>query len=113
MLVLVGLVGLFVSCVSYTLALLMNNEYALSSVANLLILPLILLSGITLPLTLAPPLLQILGRLNPFSHAVDASRALATGELMHTTVLPSFILIGILFGLMFALTVRAFRHSVH
>ncbi|MFP4436845.1 MAG: ATP-binding cassette domain-containing protein [Chloroflexaceae bacterium] len=57
--------------------------------------------------------LQTLGRLNPFSHAVDASRALATGELMHTTVLPSFVLFGILFGLMFALTVRAFRHSVH
>ena len=109
MLLLVTLVGLFVASISYVLALSLKNEYALSGVANFFVLPLILLSGITLPLTLAPPLLQLVGRINPFSHAVDAARALTMGHLAHTVVLSGFVIFAVLFVLAFVWSVHSFR----
>lgn len=46
-------------------ALALKDENALSSMLNTLTLPVFLLSGITLPLTLAPPILRTLGNFNP------------------------------------------------
>ena len=43
-------------------------------------MPLLLLSGILLPMALAPEWLQFLGDLNPLTHAVDAARALFNGD---------------------------------
>ena len=44
-------------------------------------LPLLLLSGVLLPLTLAPAWLRTLSAINPLAYAVDASRALFAGSL--------------------------------
>ena len=43
-------------------------------------MPLLLLSGILLPMALAPDWLQFLSTLNPLTHAVDAARALFNGQ---------------------------------
>ena len=43
-------------------------------------MPLLLLSGILLPMALAPDWLQTLSTLNPLTHAVDAARALFNGQ---------------------------------
>jgi ABC-2 type transport system permease protein len=43
-------------------------------------MPLLLLSGVFLPLTLAPGVLQKIAGLNPFAYAVDASWALINGN---------------------------------
>ena len=43
-------------------------------------MPLLLLSGILLPMALAPAWLQTLSSLNPFTHTVDAARALFNGH---------------------------------
>ena len=43
-------------------------------------MPLLLLSGILLPMALAPAWLQTLSSLNPFTHTVDAARALFNGQ---------------------------------
>ncbi len=110
-LALVSLVGLFVAAISYALALALKNEYGLSAISNFLVLPLVLLSGITLPLTLAPPFLQTLGRINPLSHAVDAARALTAGDLAHAAIVPGFALFAGLLALAFAWTVSAFRSA--
>lgn len=106
---LIMLVGLFVASISYVLALSLKNEYALSGAANFFLLPLVLLSGISLPLTLAPPFLQLLGSINPFSHAVNAARALSQGHLAHTAVSSGFVLFAMLFALAFVWSVRSFR----
>ncbi len=110
-LALVSLVGLFVAAISYALALALKNEYGLSAISNFLVLPLVLLSGITLPLTLAPPFLQTLGRINPLSHAVDAARALTAGELTHAAIVPGFVLFAGLLALAFVWAVSAFRSA--
>src|SRR5262249_49059663 len=52
------IIGLLMASCSYALALLTRDEGALASTLNFFILPLMLLSGVMLPLTLAPDLLQ-------------------------------------------------------
>ena len=47
---------------------------------NAIALPLLLLSGILLPMALAPDWLQFLSNINPLTHAVDAARALFNGD---------------------------------
>lgn len=64
-LLLVALVGLVLAPISYTLGLLLKSEDALAPLLNLVTLPLLLLSGILLPMALAPGWLQTLARLNP------------------------------------------------
>ena len=48
--------------------------------------PLLLLSGILLPMTLAPGWLRTVRNLNPVKHIVDALRALFDGHVMSGTV---------------------------
>jgi ABC-2 type transport system permease protein len=89
---LLALIGLMMSPVSYTLALVLKSEDALAPVVNGIALPLLLLSGVMLPMSLAPDWLQTVAKLNPLYHAVAAIRALfnasyADGEIMIGLVL--------------------------
>jgi ABC-2 type transport system permease protein len=49
--------------------------------------PLLLLSGVLLPLETAPGWLRALGQVNPVTYIVDAQRALFAGDLAHPSVL--------------------------
>jgi ABC-2 type transport system permease protein len=98
------IIGLLMASCSYALALLTRDEGALASTLNLFILPLSLLSGIMLPLTLAPDVLQRIAKLNPFTYAVDAARALVAGHLNDVSVLRAFVIFAALalLGLLWA-----------
>ncbi|MBF6332958.1 ABC transporter permease [Nocardia transvalensis] len=65
---------------SYALALWARSENTLASVMNSLSLPIMLLSGILLPMSLGPQWLRIVSDINPFKHTVDAARALFRGD---------------------------------
>ncbi len=80
-LVLVGLIGLTTACIAYALALWLKSEDAYAPLVFTSTLPLLLLSGVLLPLTLAPAWLRTLSAINPLAYAVDASRALFAGSL--------------------------------
>lgn len=86
-LALVAVLGLAMSAASYGLALRLKNEDAFAPVQNSIIMPLLLLSGILLPMSLAPTWLFIVSRFNPFVYVVDATRAAFIGDLGSTTVL--------------------------
>ncbi|MDR7280763.1 ABC transporter permease [Catenuloplanes atrovinosus] len=75
-----ALIALMTSALSYGVALLLKSEDALAPVMNTLSQPLLLLSGILLPLTFAPVWLQRVADWNPFSWAVDGTRALFAGD---------------------------------
>jgi ABC-2 type transport system permease protein len=79
-LALVGLIGLAMAPLSYSAALALKSEDAFAPVVQFVALPLLLLSGIFLPLQLAPSWLQTLADLNPVSYAVDAVRAAFNGQ---------------------------------
>jgi ABC-2 type transport system permease protein len=71
-----ALIGIMMSPISYTLALVLKSEDALAPVVNGISLPLLLLSGVMLPMSLAPDWLQTVAKLNPLYHAVAAIRSL-------------------------------------
>ena len=76
---LLTLIALAFSLLSYTVALVAKSEDALAPIVQAVALPLLLLSGILLPMQLAPDWLQTLSTFNPLTHAVDAARALFNG----------------------------------
>jgi ABC-2 type transport system permease protein len=75
-----ALIGLVTAPLSYAAALILKSEDAFAPLVNSIAMPLLLLSGILLPMALAPDWLQFLSSLNPLSHTVDAARALFNGQ---------------------------------
>jgi ABC-2 type transport system permease protein len=75
------LTGVSLASLSYRLALALPNEYLFAPVVNSLAVPLMLLSGILLPLTAAPAWLDLASRLNPLRAILDALRALFAGTV--------------------------------
>jgi ABC-2 type transport system permease protein len=90
------LVGLTMAAVSYGLALTIRDENALASTVNFFAVPLLLLSGVMLPLSLAPDAIQWIARLNPLAHGVVAARALVNGTLGDPAVALGFGVFGVL-----------------
>jgi ABC-2 type transport system permease protein len=80
-LALVAALGAAFSALSYAAALALKTEDALASVLNSLAVPVLLLSGILLPMTLAPAWLRTVSDANPLKHVVDAVRSLFQGDL--------------------------------
>jgi len=79
-LVVVALLGAAFSSASYAAALILKSEDAFAPLVQGIAMPLLLLSGILLPMALAPDWLQTLSSLNPFTHTVNAARALFNGQ---------------------------------
>ncbi|QVQ52547.1 ABC transporter permease [Spiractinospora alimapuensis] len=91
-----GLLGLVILCVfgmgvgalSYSLALpLKDREWVFWLVQQTLMFPLLILSGMLLPLDMGPEWLRVAAQFNPLTHIVDAQRALFGGELGDAAVL--------------------------
>jgi ABC-2 type transport system permease protein len=93
-LVLIG--GLMMGSCSYAVALVVKNEGSLAAAVNLVALPLLLLSGIMLPISLAPDILRKIAKGNPFAYSVDAARALVLGHFGNSAVPQAFIILGVL-----------------
>ncbi|RDI49237.1 ABC transporter permease [Nocardia mexicana] len=77
---LIAVMGAGLAAASYALGLWARSEETLASMLNSLSVPLMLLSGILLPLSVGPTWLQTIGTVNPFSHTVEAARALFRGD---------------------------------
>jgi ABC-2 type transport system permease protein len=105
------LLGLTMASCSYALALALKSEDALASVLNSVTLPMMLLSGILLPLTLAPAWLRGIAALNPLAYAVDATRALFRGQVGDTAVLQGIAVLAALAVLAIGWAARSFRHA--
>jgi ABC-2 type transport system permease protein len=69
------------SSLSYAAALVLKSEDALAPLLNGIAIPLLLLSGILLPMSLAPAWLETVSDVNPLKHVVDGIRALFRGDL--------------------------------
>jgi ABC-2 type transport system permease protein len=80
MLGLVALIGLGMSSLAYAAALALKDENSYAPLVFTLSLPLLLLSGVLLPLQLAPQWLQDIAKVNPLSYAVTAARDLFNGN---------------------------------
>ena len=105
------LLGLVTASCSYALALLLKNEDAFASTLNFFLLPVLLLSGVFLPLTLAPAWIRAAASVNPFSYAVDATRALFDGDLGNPAVFLGFGVVGLLALVAMWWAARSFRRA--
>ncbi len=108
MMVLTG--SILASC-SYALAMRLKQEDALASVVNSFATPLMLLSGITLPLTLAPRIIRSIASVNPLAYEVTASRSLFRGNFADSTIVVGLVFLGALAALAFWWAIRSFRKA--
>jgi ABC-2 type transport system permease protein len=90
----IAVVAVSLSAVSYTLGLLLKSEDALAPLINMVVVPLMLLSGIMLPLTLGPGWLQGIARATPFRYIIDAMRQAFQG-VYATTIMVEGIAVAI------------------
>ncbi|MFB7393599.1 ABC transporter permease [Streptomyces sp. NPDC056191] len=83
----VALLSVALASLSYALALKLRTPQEFGPAINTLAMPAMLLSGLMLPMTLAPGWLDVLSRLMPFRHLVDAVREAYTGHYTTPTLL--------------------------
>ena len=80
-LLLLGVFGVGVGSLSYALAIAARKtEWIFWAVQQTLLFPLLILSGMMLPLETGPEWMQVLSKVNPLTYMVEAERALFTGQ---------------------------------
>jgi ABC-2 type transport system permease protein len=75
---------------SITVALRSGQINSVAAIINGLNLPVLLLGGVLLPISLGPAWLRVLAHVNPLYYTVAAARALAAGPLTGTAVWQAF-----------------------
>jgi ABC-2 type transport system permease protein len=83
----IAVVAVSLAAVSYTVGLLTKSEDVLAPALNMVMVPLMLLSGIMLPLVLGPGWLQAIGRATPFRYIIDAMRDGYAGHYLNAVML--------------------------
>jgi ABC-2 type transport system permease protein len=83
----VAVVAVSLSAVSYATGLLLKSEDALAPLLNMVMVPLMLLSGIMLPMTLGPYWLRIAAKCTPFGYIINAMRGAFAGHFLTTIML--------------------------
>ncbi|MDF5752673.1 ABC transporter permease [Spongiactinospora sp. TRM90649] len=109
MLLLMATTGLLASGLSYGMALAVRDENGMSQILQFFALPLILLTGIMLPMSLAPQWMQTVAMFNPLYHAVEAGRALFAGDFGNGSIPLGFGLTLLLGALTTAWSVSSMR----
>lgn len=92
-LLLISLLSILFSSFSFAVALLCKEEDRFAPLVQGVNLPIMLLSGIFLPISLAPSWLQFLAHCNPIYYVVEAGRLLVRGQLVDPTVGLAFLVL--------------------
>jgi ABC-2 type transport system permease protein len=100
------------SAASSALGLILKQIGGLAAVVTGVQLPLTLLAGILLPLSLGPAWLRVLGHLNPLYYAVQAARSLAAGSVAAGPVGLGFLVMGAIAALAIWWGTRAYRQAM-
>jgi ABC-2 type transport system permease protein len=74
------LLSVSLSSLSYAAALMTKSEDAFAPLTNMITIPILLLSGILLPMSLAPHWLNVISHFNPFLYIVEAMRDAFIGQ---------------------------------
>ncbi|HEY0483334.1 MAG TPA: ABC transporter permease [Kofleriaceae bacterium] len=107
----VGLLGVSLASLSYAAGLWLKSEDALAPLLNMVSVPVLLLSGILLPMTLAPRWLYRLSQANPFSHIVDGARAAFRNDLGNSSLVIGLLCAAALAVLGLAVATRTFQRE--
>ncbi len=110
--VLLALLMVTVAAFSIATALLTRDISGFAAIVNGLNLPVLLLAGVLLPISLGPAWMRVLAHVNPLYYLVEASRVLAGGTLSGTAVGQAFAVLAPLCALVLAWATRVLRTAV-
>ncbi|CAM3852613.1 ABC transporter permease [Nocardiopsis gilva] len=85
-LLLLAVLGVGLGTFSYLLAMVLKVEHMFAALLQTVIMPLILTSGLLLPMEQGPTWLYIVSRFNPVTHVVEAERALFAGHFTDPSI---------------------------
>jgi ABC-2 type transport system permease protein len=108
---LLALIALVMAPASYAAALVLKSEDAFAPLVQGVTMPLLLLSGILLPMALAPDWLRFLSTINPLTHAVDAVRAIFNGQWGDREILVGTVVTAVLAVLAVRFAGRSFTRA--
>ena len=105
-LLLLGILGIGVGSLSYALAIAVRNrDWMFWTIHQTLLFPLMILSGMLLPVEEGPAWMQAISRFNPLTQVVNAERDLFAGHITNATVAFGFVaavgtaIVGLFLGL--------------
>jgi ABC-2 type transport system permease protein len=111
-LVLLALLTASASATSSSLGIKLKQIGSLAAVVTGTQLPLTLLAGILLPLSLGPLWLRVLGHVNPMYYAVQAARSLSAGQIATSTVAVGFVVVGAITALALWWGTRSYNRAM-
>ena len=111
-LLLLALLVVVTGAFSVTVALLTKEIATFASIVSGISLPVLLLSGVLLPLSMAPTWMRVIAHFNPLYYVVDADRVLSGGTIWNSTVGLAFLVTGglVLVSLLWA--TRVYKKAV-
>ncbi len=110
--VLLGVFGIGLGALPYALAIATRGkEWLFWSVQQSLTFPLLLLSGMMLPLETGPDWMRAVARFNPLTYVVEAERALFMGDLASPAVLWGAVAAALTCVAGLAIGIRTIRRS--
>ena len=109
---LLALIGMLFTSLSYAVALWLKSEDSYAPLVFTVTLPLLLLSGVLLPLSLAPDWLRAVAAADPLSYAVDAARAVFNDHLGDVSVIKGVAIMAALAALAVTAAARSFGRAV-
>lgn len=110
--VLLALLAGLMAAFSVATALVTKDINSFAAIINGLNLPLLLLAGVLLPISLGPLWMRVIAHFNPLYYLVQASRALAVGSFGDSAVWQAFAVLAPLCVLVLIWATRVFRKAV-
>ena len=111
-LVLLAVLGVGISSLSYALAIAVRKQdWMFWVVQQTVLFPIMILSGMLLPLDAGPGWMRAAAGFNPLSHVVEAERALFAGDLLAPAVAGGFVAAGLTAAVGLVVGIRSMRHS--
>jgi ABC-2 type transport system permease protein len=111
-LALIGLIGLLTASIAYAVALAVKSEDTYAPIVFTSTLPILLLSGVLLPMSIAPQWLQNIAHLNPLLYAVDAARSIFNDQIADPSVGQGVLILAVLSAIAVVIGARQFGRAV-
>jgi ABC-2 type transport system permease protein len=111
-LALIGLIGLLTASIAYAVALVVKSEDSYAPIVFTAALPILLLSGVLLPMSIAPKWLQNIAAVNPLLYAVDAARHIFNDNLGDPSVAKGVLILAVLSVISVVIGARQFGRAV-
>jgi ABC-2 type transport system permease protein len=111
-LALIGLIGLLTASIAYAVALWLRSEDSYAPLIFTSSLPILLLSGVLLPMPLAPQWLRNIADVNPLLYAVDAARHVFNDNLGDPSVTKGVLIMVVLSVIAVFVGARQFGRAI-